>query len=430
MYYRFLKYIREKKLFNSQDSILLAVSGGRDSMFMADLFLHSVFNFGIIHFNHKTREGESDRDENFVKLYCEEKSIPFYSIQVDIKSLIKQGRGNNFQDVARRERYKWFEQVRSNHGYDFIATAHNSDDNIETFLYKTISGAGLGGLQGIKPKLNKVVRPILNISRAEIDEYILKNKIQYIEDSSNSSDKYSRNYLRHRIIPELKKMNNNFEKQILVTINNLSGAYNSLNFLLEKQFKNHITEKGRKIFVSKAALTQVDDNIDVIYYLFSKYNFNIAQITDMIKSKNNTGNIYLSNSHELLVDRENIIIRKLSSVSTKQYLINEGTNEIDNLGLLKILLMKNNENIQFDQSKKYIDVDKLKFPLTLRKWQAGDRFKPFGLKGKTKKIKKYLIDKKVNKFDKEETYVLLSQNEICYVMHSDISYDFRITDTT
>lgn len=425
---KFAKYIKDKHLFLPKDKILLAVSGGRDSMVMIKLFELAKVDFGIAHFNHKTRKGESDLDQEFVKKFAVKNEIKFYTITVDIEELVKISKGNNFQDIAREKRYNWLEKVRIENNYNYIATAHHLDDNIETFIYKLSKGSGSRGLEGINPKREKIVRPLLNISRKEIDDFILKHKINFREDSSNLSNKYDRNFIRHNIVPQFKKLNNNFNNRIKVTIDNLSKTNSIFDFLLESFTKEYIKEKDATIYIDKNILKNVPDKASFLFFLLSKYDFNQSEVLNIYDSFDSTGILFSNDAYELLIERKDLVIRKKNKTDFKDIEIIIGENVIDNYGILILKNVSNKNRIDYNSITKYLNADILHFPLKLRKWEYGDRFKPFGLKGKSKKVKDYFVDKKLSRFDKENTLLLINDEEICMIIGHDISYDYRVKD--
>ena len=428
MYHIFLENIKQHKLFLPQQKILLAVSGGLDSMVMSYLFMEAGFNFAIAHFNHNTRNGESDIDELFVKDFCSKKNIEFFSTKVDITGLLNKGDGNNFQDLARKYRYHWLEKIRKSGGFDYVATAHHEDDNIETFLYKISYGSGLGGLKGINRKIDNIIRPLLDFSRQDIEQYANENNIVYREDSSNISDKYSRNYIRHHIIPGFEKLNDNFKNRITVTIKNLGMASDAIEFFIDNYYSKYIVQDNKVLRLEKDVFFELVDNKAVIYYFLFKYDFNASQIEDIIKAKNKTGAIFYSNSHTLLVDRKHLLIRKIEMDNKKNISeidIFKGTNRIGEKRFLHLEEIRETEYLDFKKGM-FINGDRLKFPLKLRSWRPGDRFRPFGLKGKRKKLKVYFTDRKLSRFDKYDAYVLTNGDDIVAVLPYDISWDYRI----
>jgi len=429
MYHIFLKYIQQNKLFLPQQKILLAVSGGLDSMVLTDLMLKAGFDFSVAHFNHTTRNGESDLDEEFVKDYCHDIGIDFYSTKIDIYALINAGKGNNFQDTARRYRYMWLEDIRCENKFDLIATAHHKDDNIETFIYKISSGSGLKGLQGVNIKKDKIIRPLLSFTRKQIKAYAITNNVKYREDSSNYSDKYSRNFIRHNIIPLFEKMFPDFEQRISTTMRNLKSADKALSFLIGKYFEDYIKIERDIIYIEKKIFKKSIDNKDIIYYFLSQYEYNASQIQSILKSLDNTGARFCSIDHQLLIDRENILIRKIPESEFTSLAVFPGNNKIEGIGEIRIEKIDVKEDVDFSIGL-YLNGDKLNFPLILRRWHPGDRFRPFGLKGKSKKLKKYFTDKKLSIFDKEDVFVLLNEEEICMVIPYEISYDYRVLKTS
>jgi len=428
----FLRHIESKHLFNFDDRILLAVSGGRDSMFLVHLFIESKLNFGVAHFNHSTRAGESDKDEQFVKSFCLEKNIEFFSVKIDIDNIIKSGKEKNFHEVARKYRYSWLEQIRDENHFDFIATGHNQDDNIETFIYKMSKGSGIKGLKGIKEKNGSLIRPVLHISRKEIDDFITKKEIAYVEDSSNESDKYDRNFIRHNIIPAFRKLNPDFDKRISTTIQNIAVTDELFEFLLSKFSDDLVKKDGNKTIIAIELLYRYSSPVEFLFALISKFGFNSSQCRNIIECNQNTGKRFLSENFVLTIDRDNLEI-----VPKKEN--NQFSTMIDQPGAYKI----NDKNISFSLFDKddfvlvkggkntyYLDAETLNFPIVVRYRKPLDSFQAFGLKGKSTTVKKYLTDKKISRNDKDEILLFESENEIFLIAGIDISWKVRITDQT
>ena len=428
MYYKFLKYIESKNLFSPEDSILLAVSGGRDSMTMVHLFQQAGFNFGIAHFNHKTRNGESDKDEVFIMEFCQELKLRFYHTTTDINALLKKGEGNNFQDLARKYRYEWLQKICRENDFSFIATAHNQDDNIETFLYKLSKGSGISGLEGIKPKSGHIIRPILDISRKEIDEYINENRILFVEDSSNATTDYDRNFIRHKIIPKFRELHYDFDKRIARTIKNINSNNELFNFLLEEYSHPYILRKKETVEIDKKIFSRYKQSADLLFSIVNQFGFNINQCFDILRSINKTGTKIESKEFELLNDRDKLQIYKKSETQNVCIEIKEpGTYKTD-FGTIIIAEISSKEKIKFNSSIKYLNADKLHFPLILRNLKPGDRFCPYGLQGKSQKVKKFLTDKKISSGKRDKILVLISDSTICTIAGLEISYLMRVTD--
>jgi tRNA(Ile)-lysidine synthase len=428
----FLRHLESKHLFKFQDRILLAVSGGRDSMFLLHLFIKAKLNFGVAHFNHSTRSGESDHDEKFVESFCRVNNIEFFSVKIDIDSIIKSGKEKNFHEVSRKYRYSWLESVRQKDHFDFIATAHNQDDNIETFIYKISKGSGIKGLKGIKEINGKIIRPILHISRKEIDEFIIVNGIEYVEDSSNLSDKYDRNYIRHNIIPTFWKLNSNFDKRINTTIQNIAATDELFEFLLTQFSKDLIVQDGEITIIENELLFRYVEPDELLFALISKFGFNITQCKNIIKSIKNTGKRFISEDFVLTIGRRKLEI--FPNVASKQFIeiinspghypINDKNITVSFFDINDITLSKRKKNTYF------IDAETVSFPFQVRNRKPMDLFYAFGLKGKSTTVKKYLIDKKISRNEKDKLIIFETINEIFLIGEIDISWKVRITDQT
>ncbi len=425
MYNKFIEYIEKEKLFACNDKILIAASGGKDSMALINLLVNAKYSVGVAHFNHITRKGESDRDQKFISDYCKEKGLPFYTTSVNIKQLLEKGQGNNFQDLARNKRYEWLEQVRDENKYDFIATAHHKNDNVETFLYKVAKGAGVKGLSGIKSKNGNVVRPMLNIFRSEINNYVEQNEIPFVEDSSNNSDDYDRNFIRHNIIPAFEQLHPNFVNRISVSIENLKELDKQFDFLLDAFSAKYICRKKGWIIISKSILDKVPYKTGFLFFLIQKYDFNKSQVLDIVNSVDSVGALFYSESYELLIDRVSFIIKNRKNDKSCVFNVSLGENILEGYGTLRLKIVDNN-SLTFSENVRYMDVSALNFPLSLRCWKHGDTFKPFGLKGKSKKLKDYFINKKLSRFEKNNTLLMLNGEDICMILGNDISYDYRV----
>lgn len=428
MYYKFLKYIEQKKLFAGSDNILLAISGGRDSMTMLQLFKSAGFNFAVAHFNHKTRNGGSDLDEEFVKDFCSKIDVNFYSTAVDIKSLLKKGQGNNFQDLARKYRYEWLEEIRKDHKFNYIATAHNQDDNIETFIYKLIKGSGTKGIEGIKPKSGNIIRPLLDVTRLEIDRYISDNRIHFVEDSSNNETDYNRNFIRHKIIPLFRQLHPKFDQRIMVSIRNIISNNELLSFVLAEFTKPYIQRKKDHTLIEKKMLALYDHPEDLLFSIISMYGFNHHQCSDVVKSIGNYGARFESDNYMLLNEREKLIICAKNELSDLYLEISGPGSYKTEYGTVIIEEFPNRQGLDFNSNIKFVNCDMIQFPMIIRTRRSGDTFSPFGLKGKTQKVKKYLREKKISGYEMDRTLLMESGGQIFIVLGIEISYNVRVTD--
>jgi tRNA(Ile)-lysidine synthase len=432
MHKRFSSYIKSEKLFGKADKILVAVSGGMDSMTLVDLLRHTHPNFSIAHFNHMTRNGESDLDEAFVMEYARAHNIPFYSTQMEIQAIIDKDGGGNFQSVARMYRYNWLEQLRKELDHDYIATAHHHNDQIETFLFHFSRGTGLDGLTGISAKQNNIIRPMLVFTRQEIETYVFNKKIEYRIDSSNASSKYSRNYIRHGIIPSFKILNDNFENNANTTIENLRAAKALYDYLLNQIKADRLIEKKPGVYSLDSGIFKgIPDIIShqLCFEMIREFGFNFSQACQITESCNQRGKIFYSDDHTLLIEKDECLVRKTKAAIRINQLF-ESDCKVPGYGLLTMEKTRvTDPNIQ-NSNIEYVDLDKLSFPLMIRNKEEGDRFKPLGMKGKTKKLKDFFTDIKLNKFEKDRALVLLNDNKIVWVLGYRLSENYKITKKT
>lgn len=431
----FKDFIKDEKMFKSTDKILLAVSGGIDSVVMVKLFHEAEMNFGIAHSNFGLRIKDSDDDEQFVKELALEYKVPFYSTHFETKKYAD-SRKISIQMAARDLRYNWFAQLCTEHGYAYTATAHHLDDQVETFFINLLRGTGIGGLHGILTNNNGIIRPLMFATRHMISEYAANKNLIWREDKSNSSRKYLRNKLRLDIIPEFVKLDKDFSKKLNQTIHHLRDV--------EKVYHNHMSGVSADLVENTADGAII--SIDWIYeyephdtYLFEilkPYNFKFSVIKEIVRSLDTmSGKVFYSNTHRLLRDRENFIIQDLSKINTSSEKTDSFFIEthVTHIETPVCLCMQHTDRISElpigKNSIACLDVEKLTFPLMLRKWQKGDRFFPLGLKG-SKKISDFLIDQKISVAEKEKIWLLLSDDEIVWVIGKRIDNRFRITPTT
>jgi tRNA(Ile)-lysidine synthase len=431
MLHEFLKFIEDNRLIKKNDRVLLAVSGGIDSMVMTDLFIKSGIDIGIAHCNFTLRAEESDRDEELVREFAADHNIPFYSQRFDTKTFSEDKR-ISIQMAARNLRYSWFEEIRKQNRYNSIAVAHNLNDNIETFLINLARGTGIAGLSGMKKAGNRVIRPMLFASRQSIEEYCRNRNIFYREDSSNAETKYTRNKVRHLVIPLLKEINPSIE----ATLNDTAERLSDINFVFTS-----LTESLRKkIFKKSKSVTTINisqlypflNNNAVLFELFRPYGTGSGTLTDLrnvIKGK--TGGQLFTDTHRIIKNRKEILI----SVRLKQ---DEGTSIINSIKDLRkspyiksvrIISISGNFSIPVSPEIACIDLESISFPLTARKWHHGDFFHPLGMKQK-KKLSDYFIDRKFSVLEKERTLILESGGRIVWIIGERLDDRFRITELT
>jgi tRNA(Ile)-lysidine synthase len=426
----FLTHI--EKLCKTTDKILLAVSGGMDSMVMLHLFHQAGFSIAVAHCNFQLRGEDSDEDENFVAAKCKKWGIPFHSIRFDTNNYATQ-HGLSIQMAARELRYSWFHQIKEKENADWIATAHHLSDSVETVLLNLSRGTSLDGLLGITEKKGFVIRPLLFATHSEVTNYAAETGVVWREDRSNETDDYQRNFIRHQIVPKLKQINPAFEQSIAKMVERLSGDGAILTQAIEvwkKQFQKN--ENDKVILAKKGFEPNLDDsyNSALLWRLVRGFGFHFDQCKKIVYTLNGqSGKKFLSTSHQLVVDRELLILAPLSS-ELADVTIDEGqVNAYFGNKQLTFLTTINGSSLNGEETATMLDRASLRFPLTWRKWRAGDSFFPLGMTGR-KKISDFLIDQKVSLIEKEAVSVLESAGEIAWVVGYRIDDRFKVKTTT
>ncbi|MBX2841205.1 MAG: tRNA lysidine(34) synthetase TilS [Flammeovirgaceae bacterium] len=429
---RFKNFIQTENLFQPDDKILLAVSGGIDSMVLVDLFNQLDVSLGIAHCNFQLREADSERDEEFVKNTAGELLVPVYTVKFETVSYQKE-KNISLQMAARELRYHWFQKLMQKENYKYLATAHHCNDSLETVLLNITRGTGIEGMHGILPKSNHLIRPLLFASKNEVMEYAEENEIEWREDSSNSSVKYKRNRFRHNIMPELKIINPSIEVSFKETVKKMSGVEAVFFKTIEAWKKAICKQKGDEIWISLDEIKSDPDLTIKLYYLLKDYNFNFRQIEQIEKLIHEKSGKFISSvTHQLIRDRGNFILVEKKEIPIVEKLISEDCSELSISGLkLKIEQEDRSEQTTFSKDKllAQFDFESLSFPLKIRHWKTGDSFYPLGMKNK-KKLSDFLIDIKMPIHKKAEVLVLESGGKIIWVLGQRIDNRFKITDKT
>jgi tRNA(Ile)-lysidine synthase len=421
------KHLAQNLPFLKDKKLLLAISGGIDSMALVHVFQQLGYDIAVAHCNFSLRGDESDGDEEFVRNYAAQNNIPVFVIRFDTKAYAEDAR-LSIQIAARQLRYAWFEELLQKHSLDYLLTAHHLDDSIETFLINFTRGTGLEGLTGIPQQNGNIVRPLLPFSRAQIEEYAARNNIQWREDSSNASDKYLRNKLRHDVVPVLKSLNDNFEGSFTNTLNHLNQAKSLADDAAVLVYKQVVRDYGNYKHIDIAQLKRLPNYKAYLYYWLSPLGFtawdDIYNLVDV-----QAGKYILSGSYRLLKDRDFLVLEAISGQDPGIYEIDENAQKTTIPIGLKL------ENVRFfeqNDTKNIIFVNKelIKFPLFVRKWKEGDYFYPFGMNGLKKKISKYFKDEKFSLSDKENTWLLCSGEDIIWVVGHRADNRFKVTQNT
>jgi tRNA(Ile)-lysidine synthase len=415
-----IPYLKQKKL-------LLAVSGGLDSMVLLHLFQELKCDIAIAHCNFQLRGVESFGDQKFVQDYAEANGIPIFVTQFDTEAFAKDYKLST-QVAARELRYNWFYELLEIEKFDYILTAHHADDNLETFLINLTRGTGLEGLTGIPVQNNKVIRPLLFLSREGIENYAKANDIQWREDSSNASDKYVRNKIRHHLIPVLKELNPHFMVSFLKTEGYLQESLAMVEDAAIMIYQQVASEVENQIHFNLNKLLQLPNYQSYLYQWLKEYGFTAWEdIYDLVDSQ--SGKQVFAVDFRLLKDRDSLILSPIEETADEiEFLVNENETEVKiplNMTFCKVadISVASNKTI-------FVDADQLIFPLVIRKWKTGDVFLPFGMDGKSKKVSKFFKDEKLSLIEKENTWILCSDNQIVWIIGIRADHRFRTSNTT
>ena len=409
---QFITHIREEHLIADGQRVLLAVSGGRDSVTLFDLMCRAGFNIGVAHCNFNLRPGDCDRDEAFVRDLAAAHSVPCHVAHFDTLAFAKQ-QGLSVEEAARLLRYRFFEELRSSEGYDLIATAHHRDDSIETFFINLLRGTGIGGLHGIPVRNGAIVRPLLSYGRDEIDAYVSQQSLAFVDDYTNAQTLYLRNRIRHQLMPLLREISPSFDSVMEDNISHFADADSIYRAAIARMRDDIVSEDGSRVVIDIPKLRHYEPLATVLFELLRPYGFNsvvAAQVASSLDAQ--SGKRFFSPSHCILKDRSQLIIsplepgRESASQDDIFFLISESTD----LSLLPIPLSMS--ITPFDGTiphlscgEAWFDRDGLQFPLQLRHWHDGDRFRPFGMKG-TRLVSDLFSDLKLSLDEKEKTWLL------------------------
>jgi tRNA(Ile)-lysidine synthase len=425
------EFILKHQLFEPEDKILVALSGGIDSMVLLHLLYHAGSKVSIAHCNFGLRGKESDEDEAFVKKIAEEMKVPYFT-EFFQTSEYARAHKQSIQMAARELRYVWLEQIRDECNYRYIAIAHNLDDNVETLLINLSRGTGIKGLAGIPVKTGNIIRPLLFARREDIEKYASENLIEYREDSSNTNTKYRRNFIRHKILPLFRELNPSFNTTASQLIENMSLMKNLYLKEMERLEKESMQISPTETKIRIEALRNSEFSGLFLNEFLSVLGFSSKIIGQILRAYGaEPGRIFYSPTHRLLKDREFFILTSRDSGIEPKYYIDEETREISIPIDLQFEHHDKDESfiIPNDPAIACLDYHQMHFPLILRKWKKGDYFQPLGMEG-LKKLSDFFIDNKLSLVEKENTWILASGNKIVWVVGLRIDERFKITEKT
>jgi len=422
------RHIAQKELLQPSDKIIVAVSGGADSICLAHILLSLGYMCEIAHCNFHLRGEESDRDERFVTAFAAQHHVKLHKVDFQTTAYAEEHK-LSIEMAARELRYQWFEKIRAENNAQCIAIAHHKDDSAETFLINLTRGTGLKGLCGIQTKNAHIVRPLLCLSREEIMEYLQKNNLNFVEDSTNKETVYTRNKFRNEIIPAFEKINPSFKDTLSQTIDYLNDA--------NKIYESYIQKIAEKVVIRKEPFVEIDLNKisesiapqSVMYEMLKEYGFNATQSQEIYDKRESSGKLFYAKEYVASTSRG---IRTISTAAAKKSIeIPEDATEVHCGIRLQLERIINDDNFRLEKNNAvgYFDMDKLQFPLQLRTWEKGDYFYPFGMKCK-KLLSDFFIDQKMSIAEKERAYILCSGKDIIWIAGMRTDDRYKITKNT
>lgn len=424
-------YIEKHELLSPKAKVIVGVSGGADSVVLLHVLSSLGYDCVIAHCNFHLRMDESDRDEAFVLNLSNELKVPYYHIDFETTKYAETHH-ISIEMAARDLRYAWFYELLDKHDAQAIAVAHHADDSIETLLMNLVRGTGLRGLTGIAPRNEKVVRPLLWCTRSEIEIYCIEHFLEHVEDSTNAKIDYQRNKFRNIVLPLLEEINPSVRQTLYDSLPRFQGNLAIYEQAIEKIRQDIVHKEAEFVKLNINLLKKQVHLPTVMYELLHSYGFGIAtiqQITEQLDGE--SGKLFYSDTHRLLKDREYLVVSKIEFKPRTDYWISDKDTEITVPFQLKLnkLQVKSDFLVSKEKNRIHIDIDKLSFPLKLRRWQEGDTFFPFGM-NKRKKISDFFINNKLSILEKEQSWLLLSGDDIVWIVGQRLDNRFRVTELT
>lgn len=428
---KFEQYWKAQNFPPKNQKILMATSGGKDSMALAHILLQLGYPIQLAHCNFQLRGADSLADEQLVNDWANAHQIPLFSIRWDTHKEMEH-RQLNVQECARALRYEWFQKLCTQEQIPFIATAHHANDNVETLLMNICKGSGIAGFHGIPPKNGNIIRPLLFATREEIDAYILENNVPYREDQSNQSNYYTRNKIRLQVIPLLKEIFPQLIPQVNESIERLRDAELLYQQTTQKILSKLIEKRGNDYYISVIKLKQQAALNSLSYEIAKMFQFSAAQAIELLHLLDSPSGKYIANTqYKLIKDRDFIIVSPQQEAISSFIPIEPKAQKIKTQeGILELEICKGAISIEPSKHIAYIDVSKLETPLILRRWRQADYFYPLGMSMKKKKLSKFFIDQKIALPLKERIWVLESNKKIVWVVAMRLDERFKITAKT
>ena len=440
---QFQAYINRYNLIADGDKLILALSGGIDSMVLADLLLKAKVEFVAAHCNFHLRGEESDGDEKFVREYSEKHGIQCFVKHFDTEKCATEN-SVSIEMAARDLRYTWFEELRQQLGYDKIAVAHHADDQAETFFINLLRGAGLRGLKGMQPQNGVVIRPLLWASREQIHQYAVENQITWREDHTNAETVYLRNKIRNQLLPAFDELHPEARQGLYKSLEHLASENELYRALLNEKMEQIVEQDGdmQRMPISALQFDSVGPSTGSGTFAFSfqllfewlrQYGFNTDQCRFIYEAiGTGIGNQYCSSTHKVVIGRNDLQLFELKDTVDDEIQIEEGEKEVLSPVHLQFSKLEKMVDFVIDKSLEVaqLDFDKIRFPLILRHWRHGDRFHPLGMKG-SKLLSDFFVDQKFTEWQKRNVWLLVSvDGKILWVVGRRIDDRFKVTDST
>ncbi|MCZ7603483.1 MAG: tRNA lysidine(34) synthetase TilS [Melioribacteraceae bacterium] len=435
-----INFIDTHKLISEGDKLLVGLSGGPDSVFLIHFLKKFQRKYKIeisaAHLNHKLRGNDSEKDEEFCKNLCMKLNVEFVTTHSDIKKL-KSTSKKSIEELARIERYKFFEYTAAKIHADKIVTAHNLNDNTETILLNLFKGTGIKGIAGIPIQRNKIIRPVLSISKKEIVDYLRKSKLKYRKDKSNEENNYQRNIIRNKIVPIIEsELNPGFSEAIFRTSLNMRLIAKIISTQTQSFFKKYVDQQENKVFIKLNLFTEVDElfidevlKLSLVIFLHSEVTSkDILKLRKLAESQVGS-EVKFKNNFSALRERELLLLKRSTKFESTESKIRVGQSLRIEDCEISIYNVKNSRFIMNQSGCEHVSLDVEHPTFTIRKWKDGDKFIPLGMQN-FKKVSDFLIDKKISSSNKKNQLVLTYRNQIIWLVGLRIDERFKITTNT
>lgn len=423
------KVLETKCGIREDDRLLVAVSGGADSMALLQMLNKMPFHIEAAHCNFCLRGEESDSDEQYVQSFCKAEGIQLHINTFDTKKIAEE-KGVSIEMAARELRYNWFEQLMNEQQLTAVVTGHHGDDSIETFFLNLLRGTGVKGLSGMQYRNGQVVRPLLDWSRQDVEQYCATKNISFRTDSTNSDTRFLRNKIRHEIIPLMESINPSFFHTMLNNMGHLQDAEGLLESVVDQARDEIVVEEYDRLLIPISRLKEYPTYKSILFELLRPYGFNSATVYEVIRHLDDiSGKQFFSDTHRLIKDRHNLLVTEIPTIEVDHFWVEEGKTEAPLK--LSLSIYDRPDNFQFSRNPRliHLDADKVDLPLLVRKWQQGDAFQPLGMKG-FKKVSDFFIDAKFSIADKEAAWLMVSGEDIVWIVGHRIDDRYKVTNRT